>query len=88
MNFIFNNALNYKIIIKEYKQENNVKILSIVKRWKSSLNILFIALMKTLITLIEKEYYNIRVSLLDTTKLVRNLMWNNTLLTQNHILVL
>ncbi|QQH54570.1 hypothetical protein HYD68_00870 [Mycoplasmopsis bovis] len=27
--FIFNNALNNKIIIKEYKQENNVKILSI-----------------------------------------------------------
>nr|WP_307923447.1 hypothetical protein [Mycoplasmopsis bovis] len=26
--FIFNNALNNKIIIKEYKQENNVKILS------------------------------------------------------------
>nr|WP_307910550.1 hypothetical protein [Mycoplasmopsis bovis] len=27
--FIFDNALNGRIIIKDYKQENNVKILSI-----------------------------------------------------------
>nr|WP_307918079.1 hypothetical protein [Mycoplasmopsis bovis] len=32
--FSFNNALNNKIIIKEYKQENNVKILSMKEMQK------------------------------------------------------
>nr|WP_282460569.1 DUF87 domain-containing protein [Mycoplasmopsis bovis] len=79
--FIFNNALNNKIIIKEYKQENNVKILSMKEMQK---------LIKYSALCIDEEHLYINEKnittleyIADTTKLVRKLDCGTIHTTQN-----